>query len=410
MESQSDYSTRGCLLGKTVSPRLQQLEDDFMDNGGCFKEFKIGDLFYKLNLRCKKKKFDKKKDISTSKSLEYSLPLVNAKNGDNGVMYYGRFSDWESADYCIDIINDGAVSTGNVYPQPQKTGVLYNAYLIKGIDESFHNEFVIIYIAQALQKSIKLKYGYDNKATWEKVKNNTLTLPSINDLPCTKFMESYIRELEQERIRVLDAYLKATGLNDYELTSEEKNSIEIMQNGGKNYKEFKVLDIFSVKNTQSIMKSQVGFCSGDIPYVTAGETNNSIASYISAEPSIIDKGNCIVIGGKSTVVTYQEQDFVSNDSHNLALYMKETNKKSKYTQMFFVTLLSFKLKQLYNWGNSISNKKIQKDTIHVPVNQNGDIDYQFIELYSKAVEKICIKSVVDWKDRIIQTTKNVVNC
>lgn len=381
-----------------------------MDNGGCFKEFKIGDLFYKLNLRCKKKKFDKKKDISTSKSLEYNLPLVNAKNGDNGVMYYGRFSDWESADYCIDIINDGAVSTGNVYPQPQKTGVLYNAYLIKGIDESFHNEFVIIYIAQALQKSIKLKYGYDNKATWEKVKNNTLTLPSINDLPCTKFMESYIRELEQERIRELDAYLKATGLNDYELTPEEKNSIEIMQNGGGNYKEFKVLDIFSVKNTQSIMKSQVGFCSGNIPYVTAGETNNSITSYISAEPSIIDKGNCIVIGGKSTVVTYQEQDFVSNDSHNLALYMKETDKKSKYTQMFFVTLLSFKLKQLYNWGNSISNKKIQKDTIHVPVNQNGDIDYQFIELYSKAVEKLCIKSVVDWKDRIIQTTKNVVNC
>lgn len=367
-------------------------------------------MFYKLNLRCKKKKFDKKKDISTSKSLEYSLPLVNAKNGDNGVMYYGRFSDWESADYCIDIINDGAVSTGNVYPQPQKTGVLYNAYLIKGIDESFHNEFVIIYIAQALQKSIKLKYGYDNKATWEKVKNNTLTLPSINDLPCTKFMESYIRELEQERIRELDAYLKATGLNDYKLTPEEKNSIEIMSKGGLNYKEFKVLDIFSVKNTQSIMKSQVGFCSGDIPYVTAGETNNSIASYISAEPSIIDKGNCIVIGGKSTVVTYQEQDFVSNDSHNLALYMKETDKKSKYTQMFFVTLLSFKLKQLYNWGNSISNKKIQKDTIHVPVNQNGDIDYQFIELYSKAVEKLCIKSVVDWKDRIIQTTKNVVNC
>lgn len=46
MESQSDYSTRGCLLGKTVSPRIQQLEDDFIKNGGCFKEFRIGDLFF----------------------------------------------------------------------------------------------------------------------------------------------------------------------------------------------------------------------------------------------------------------------------------------------------------------------------------------------------------------------------
>lgn len=365
-------------------------------------------MFYKLNLRCKKKKFDKKKDISTSQSLEYNLPLVNAKNGDNGVMYYGRFSDWESADYCIDIVNDGAVSTGNVYPQPQETGVLYNAYLIKGIDESFHNEFVIIYIAQALQKSIKLKYGYDNKATWEKVKNNTLVLPSINDLPCTKFMESYIRELEQERIRELDAYLRATGLNDYELTPEEKSCIKIMENGGVNYKEFKVLDIFTVKNTQSVMKSQVDYCSGDIPYVTAGENNNSIASYVYADSTMVDKGDCIVIGGKSTVVTYQELDFVSNDSHNLALYMKDVDMKSKHTQMFFVTLLGYKFRQLYNWGNSISKQKIKKDTIHIPTNLSGDIDYNFIEVFSKAIEKLSIRSVVEWKDRIIETTKSIV--
>ena len=40
-------------------------------------------------------------------------------------MYYGRSSDFESAEMTIDIVNDGAVSTGNVYPQPHITGVSY---------------------------------------------------------------------------------------------------------------------------------------------------------------------------------------------------------------------------------------------------------------------------------------------
>ena len=385
MESQSDYSTRGCLLGKTVSPRLQQLEDDFMDNGGCFKEFRIGDLF---DIHSSMKKFN-----ANSVKFGGKYPYVARGSSNNGIKgYITENPVYLNKGNTISIGQD----TGTVYYQqePYFTGDKIKIAELKG--HKLTEKIAIYFIVSIRKKFSEFKWG-----------QNSFNESILLDLPLllpvnTKFeidfdyMESYIRELEQERIRELDAYLKATGLNDYELTPKEKNSIEIMSKGGVNWKEFKVLDIFTVKNTQSVMKSQVDFCSGDIPYVTAGETNNSIASYISAEPSIIDKGNCIVIGGKSTVVTYQEQDFVSNDSHNLALYMKETDKKAKYTQMFFVTLLSFKLKQLYNWGNSISNKKIQKDTIHVPVNQNGDIDYQFIELYSKAVEKLCIKSVVLW--------------
>ena len=371
-----------------------------MDNGGCFKKYKIGDLFYvKGNPQLNKESF------TFSENREY--PYFTRTVFNNGIYDYVDYLDQEH------LIKGNSLAVGMMackffymehdFYAGQFTKTCYPRF-------SKFNEKIATYFISLLNcYSDKLKgvLVRDFESTFNSI---VVDLPLFSNQISFDYMESYIRELEQERIRELDAYLKATGLNDYELTPEEKNSIEIMSKGGLNYKEFKVLDIFTVKNTQSVMKSQVDFCSGDIPYVTAGETNNSIASYISAEPSIIDKGNCIVIGGKSTVVTYQEQDFVSNDSHNLALYMKETDKKSKYTQMFFVTLLSFKLKQLYNWGNSISNKKIQKDTIHVPVNQNGDIDYQFIELYSKAVEKLCIKSVVDWKDRIIQTTKNVVNC
>lgn len=40
-------------------------------------------------------------------------------------------------------------------------------------------------------------------------------------------MQDRIAELEQDRIAELDAYLKATGLNDYELTEEDKEVLSL---------------------------------------------------------------------------------------------------------------------------------------------------------------------------------------
>lgn len=162
-----------------------------------FKKFVLETLFYKVDLKRIKKTFKKNEDISKEKTAEYSLPLINAKNGNNGIMYYGRIEDWESEEHCIDIVSDGAVSTGNVYPQPQKTGVLYNAYMIK-LNEDIRSENVLIYISKSIEKVIKEKFSYDNKAIWEKVKTNIIELPvNSSGTPDFDYMERYINALEK---------------------------------------------------------------------------------------------------------------------------------------------------------------------------------------------------------------------
>ena len=85
-------------------------------------------------------------------------------------MYYGRKNDFETASMTIDIVNDGAISTASVYPQPQETGVLYNAYLIKPLFDV--NNHILYFLSTTIQKSIKEKFGYENKAGWEKVKKS----------------------------------------------------------------------------------------------------------------------------------------------------------------------------------------------------------------------------------------------
>lgn len=162
-----------------------------------WKNFRIGDLFYKLNLRIKKGDFDKRQDTSTEKTEEFSLPLVNAKDGNNGIMYYGRPTDFESAELCLDIVQNGAIATGNVYAQIKSVGVLWDAYLIKPFASL--NGYSLLFLSGILQKVLKSVYSYDNKAVWDKVKNDYILLP-INDngQPDWAYMEQYMKIIEKQ--------------------------------------------------------------------------------------------------------------------------------------------------------------------------------------------------------------------
>ena len=164
-----------------------------------FKPFKIGALYAKCELR--NKPFDKRKDTDTTPSDEFPVPLANAKHGDNGVMFYGRDSIFPSEEMTLDIVQNGAIATGDVYPQSQKTGVLWDAYLIKAIGHS-DTERTLCYMAAAVEKAIKVRYNYDKKATWNRVKGESVTLPvdgsGTLDL---SFMETFIRAQMKEAVR-----------------------------------------------------------------------------------------------------------------------------------------------------------------------------------------------------------------
>ena len=163
------------------------------------EHFKIGDLYTKVEL--KNKSFDKRKNTRQIPDSQYCIPLVNAKHGDNGIMYYGDSNIFDSIDMTIDIVQNGAIATGDVYPQPQQTGVLWDAYLIRASQHQDNVE-TLLYFSTAIEKSIKKKYTYDNKAYWELVKNELIALPvtSTGDIDY-KFMELYIRAQEKLTIQ-----------------------------------------------------------------------------------------------------------------------------------------------------------------------------------------------------------------
>lgn len=185
-------------LDKFDSPLGEKLQN--VQWGEC----RIGDLFEKLTLKFKKSTFNKATDISKTRTSEFNIPLINAKFGDNGIMYYGRKNDFETASMTIDIVNDGATSTASVYPQPQETGVLYNAYLIKPLFNV--NNQILYFLSTTIQKSIKEKFGYENKAGWEKVKKESIQLPTKDGKIDFEFMELLISAVQKLVIKDVVLY------------------------------------------------------------------------------------------------------------------------------------------------------------------------------------------------------------
>ncbi len=221
------------LSNTTLSSDEENALNLFNNSGGgntpcglTWQSFKLGDLFEKLDLKFKKKTFNKQKDISKVQTSEFDLPLVNAKNGDNGIMYYGRSSDFESAEMTIDIVNDGAVSTANVYPQLLKTGVLYNAYLIK--PKFTPTRETLLFFTPCIYKAIKLKFSYENKASWNKVKNELISLPlkptantqTLKDIDFN-FMHTFINALMKQTIQGVVQYSNAKIQATKEVISQE---------------------------------------------------------------------------------------------------------------------------------------------------------------------------------------------
>ncbi len=345
---------------------------------------------------------------------KFVLPALTAGIQNQGL---NNFVPKENATILKNVITISAngANTGATFYQSQEFTVLQDSYAIKWkFNNNKLNDYHFLFLVGAIRKTIYGNYEWTKKAGWERIKSQIIQLPTYKNKIDFDFMESFVAELEAQRVaeleaqRVaeLEAYLSVTGLKDYELTEEEKCVLD--EYDDISFEDFNILKIFKVKNTKSILSRDVIDNSGTTPYLCASADNNSISSYIKYKKDLIDEGNCIFIGGKTFVVTYQENDFYSNDSHNLGLYLIEENYKNKFVQLYLATCVKKSLSHKYSWGDSVSKTKIKSDNVSLPV-INEKIVYDKMQTFISAIQKLVIKDVVLYADKKIAATQAVVD-
>ena len=365
------------------------MDKKFIESGGEYRKCLASSLFeVKGNPQLDKDSFTFSKD---SKYPYFTRTVFN-----NGILGYVDYLDEEH------LIKGNSLAVGMMgmrffYMKHD----FYAGQFTKTVFPIFDgfNESVALWFISWFNKS-SLKYLGLLVRDFENAFNNTeLIVPYKDGKVAVDYIESRIRELEESRIRELEAYPIAAGFEDCVLTQSECDALRLIKNGQKLMRRFKIVDEFSVANSHNILKSDVVFGSGSTPYVTASEGNNSIVSYISYKSDVIEQGNSIMIGGKTLVVTYQPDDFFSNDSHNLVLTINHEEGRNESSQLFMVAALYKSLSPKYSWGDSISKAKIQSDEVFMPVNEDGAIDFKFMVSYINAIKKQCIAALKNEIDR-----------
>ena len=102
--------------------------------------------------------------------------------------------------------------------------------------------------------------------------------------------------------------------------------------------------------------------------------------------------NCIsVTANGDATCFYQPNEFtILQDSYAI----KAKNECSENVYLYFVAVLQKVLKVKYSWINKSGWNKLKNDTIWLPINPDGEIDFDYMEKYISAIIKTKIKNVV----------------
>ena len=232
------------------------------------------------------------------------------------------------------------------------------------------------------------------------IENQKLTLPTQNGKIDFAFMEQFIAELEAERIAELEAYLQATGLQDYTLTKEEEKALQVFE--GVMFEEFTYQNIFN-KIIQGRRLRKEDQISGTIPFVMAGTTNTGVVNYISNPVASFPKNSITIDIFGNTF--YRNYDFGAGD--DTGVYWNDEKEYSKEIMLFCATAMEKSLFGKFSFGKKLRSSQSVDFKMFLPSTQGVPL-YAYMEVFIRAVQKLVIKDVVQYADRKITATREVV--
>lgn len=261
-------------------------------------------------------------------------------------------------------------------------------------------------------------FGYENMCSWQKIKDKEITLPVKNgeiDFDC---MSCFIKELQAERLRELQAYLRVTGLSDCVLSEEEQTLLQAItknSRGGVNpicnneleelvhFSEFTIKDLFAqIQQGERLTKADQ--IRGDLPFVMSGTTNTGVVGRIGNRVQKFPSNSISIdIFGN---VFYRAFEFGASDDVGV-YWNKEDCIICKHAMLYVAASLQKSLNGKYDYGYKLRASKSHDLTCYLP-EKDGKPHWYLIAKIGRAVEKSVIADVVAYADREMKAYEKVI--
>lgn len=359
----------------------------------------------------------KKKINANNVSFGGKYPYVARGEGGNGIRGYIDFDEqYLNPGNTIAFGQDTA--TMNYQSVPYFTGDKIQIFELN-TRYGILKEDIALYLIAAVRKAFAhFSWGQQSFAL-DVISYMDIALPvdSAGNLDL-QYMQDRIAELEQDRIAELEAYLVASGLDDYELTDEDKELLSLSikctsdedgtvetdcQNGQVRFKKYLLGDLFE-SSTGDVDLQQKDINGRGQFFVNSGVDNRGIKGRTDRKAKIFPS-NTITIDFWGNAY-YRDFEY-KMATHNHVFSLSGDVIKNRLVGLYIVSKLS-KLPTLFSYNNMATWNKLKLLEISLPVNSNEEIDFDYMERYIRAIEKLAIADVVKYKNQVIATTKQVV--
>lgn len=347
-----------------------------------------------------------KEDLSE----KFNFPAYSSESTNNGIIGYT-----DSPEFICDDEHPVFVTFGDhtcsFNIATKSFSVLDN---VKVLLPSIHNIRCLLWIITAWQKQIP-NLGYARH--WKIAKNCIVELPTRDGEIDFDFMESFVAELEAQRVAELSAYLTVSGYDNYELSAEELDALRRFSNlNDDHWGTYKVGNLFERVETRKLpykAKELPKQPTDDyiLPCLTSSFQNQGL-NYYAPKAGATVLSNVISIPSNSDVYRayYQSKDFtVLSDAY--AIRWKSEEIGLSPNQYLFMVMCINKVTDLpiYSYKNKLGGWNVVKNKdIKLP-EKDDKIDFAFMETFISAIKKLAIKEVVIYSDRKIAATKEVIS-
>ncbi|HFU4109451.1 TPA: restriction endonuclease subunit S [Streptococcus suis] len=383
---------------KALSPRLAKLDKEFEEAGGEWREKEIDEFFDIFN----------GKRLTKNEIVSGNVPYISSSSVNNGIQEYIEIHD-SSAMYenCLSIAYNGKDTA--VFYHPYRAFFSDNVRVVKYKDKNAQ-KFQYLFTAN-LFKKIRERFNYGNPMSSTKLRKEKIKLPFLNNHIAFSYMENYIKTLEAERIETLEAYLTVTGLKDYHLTKNDEKILDRFAKPSDTESRVEYLgtytlsDLFYLNSSKRKYNANSIEFGGEFPYVARGESNNGIRGYITEPEEFLNPADSISFGQDTATMFYQKEAYFTGDK--IKILQAKDIELDRFTGQYIITAMR-KSFSTFSWGSSSFNEHVLKSVeVSLPT-QNNQPDYTFMSDFIKVIEKLVIKDLVEWTDKKIQATKEVV--
>lgn len=306
-----------------------------------------------------------------------NIRFIGASAVNNGVTAYISNNEKIHSANTITVSYNGSV--GEAFYQDQEfwasddVNVLYPKFEM--------NQYIALFIIPLL-KAAGRKYAFVDKWKKETMEKDLIFLPvDERGNPNFLYMETYMKNMEHT---IASSLINLRAAN----TAESCNVVNTSA-----WKKFKLTQVLDLQKQVEISPIQAYYENNDstekYPFYGQSKINNGIISYISLEKKYLNnlQGHyAILIHSNTHECVYADSPFYLKDGHG-ATSIFSSDKLDKYSTLYIMSVLTKTMAGSFDYDKKATKDALKNLNIMLPIDSNGDPDYEYMSDYMKTLEK-----------------------